>query len=172
MNIRNILIAAGSAVVLTAAATAALASGTVTATAPASVTVLSPTNITKTQDMAFGTVVRPSNASTNTVTLNTSDTVTLSGAGNGSVVASATTSAKFTITAPAATTYSTTQTLTFVEAGLTSVAPSLPVATAGTLGVIPAAGTQEIRYGAQFDMTETTPAQTYTGTLTVTVNYP
>ena len=36
---------------------------------------------------------------------------------------------------------------------------------------IGAAGTQEIRYGGQFDMTPATTAQAYTGTLAVTVNY-
>ena len=43
--------------------------------------------------------------------------------------------------------------------------------TTGTLGTIPAAGVQEIRYGGQFDMGSATPAQAYTGTLSVTVNY-
>ena len=59
MNIRNILIAAGSALALSALAGGALASGSVSATANASVTVVSPTTLTKTQDMVFGTVVRP-----------------------------------------------------------------------------------------------------------------
>jgi hypothetical protein len=173
MNMRNILVAAVAAAALASIGGNALAAGgTISTTAPASVTVLSPTNITKTQDMAFGSVVKPSNASTNTVILSTSDTVSLTGAGNGSIVPSTVTSAKFNITAPAATTYSTTQTLAFSDPGLTGVAPSLPVATTGTLGVIPAGGAQEIRYGAQFDMTASTPVQTYNGTLTVTVNYP
>lgn len=171
MNIRSTLVAAGSAIALSALATSALASGSVSTTANASVTVLSPITITKTQDLVFGQVVRPSNASPNTVTLDTSDTVTLTGLGNGSVVASTTSSAKFNITAPAATTYTTTQALTFAQTGLTSIAASLPVATTGALGTIPPAGIQEIRYGGQFDMTSSTPAQNYTGTLSVTVNY-
>ena len=171
MNIRHILVAAGSAFAFSALATGALASGSVSANANASATVLSPVNLTKTQDLVFGQVVRSSNANPNTVTLNTSDAVTLTGAGNGSVVASTTSSAKFNITAPAATTYTTTQALSFVQAGLTNVAASLPVATNGTLGTIPAAGIQEIRYGGQFDMSAATPAQNYTGTLSVTVNY-
>src|SRR5471032_301017 len=103
MNIRNILIAAGSALALTALATSASASGQVSATANASVTVVSPTTITKTQDMVFGTVVRPT-AGTTTVQLDTSDHVTASGGTGGSVVASTTSSAKFNITVQAATT--------------------------------------------------------------------
>ena len=45
------------------------------------------------------------------------------------------------------------------------------MATTGVLGTIPAAGVQEIRYGGQFDMNASTTAQSYTGTLSVTVNY-
>ena len=47
------------------------------------------------------------------------------------------------------------------------------MATSGTLGTISGAngGSQEIRYGGQFDITAATAAQNYTGTLTVTVNY-
>ena len=171
MNIRNVLIAAGSAVALSALATSAFAGGSVTGTANASATVLSPVSITKTQDLLFGQVVRPSNASSNTVTLDTNNAVTVTGAGNGSVVSSTTSSAKFNITAPAATTYTTVQSLVFTQAGLTNIAASAPVAETGTLGTIPAGGVQAIDYGGQFDMSAATTAQAYTGTLSVTVNY-
>jgi uncharacterized protein YaiE (UPF0345 family) len=170
MSIRNSLIAAGAALALSALATGALASGIVSTSANASVTVVSPTTITKTQDMAFGTVVRPTTGA-NTVTLDTSDHVTLTGAGDGLLINSTTSSAKFNITVQAATTYSLAQTLTFAQAGLTNIAPSTAVATTGTLGTIPAAGTQEIRYGGQFDVTAGTTAQNYTGSLAVTVTY-
>ena len=172
MTIRNVLIAAGATLALSALATSALASGSVQATANATLTVLSPTTVSKTQDMVFGQIVRPSSG-TNTVTLDTNDTVTISGGGNGSVVNSTTSSAKFNVVASAATTFTTTQTLTFVQTGLTNISPSTPVATSGTLGSIPGTngGTQEIRYGGQFDITAATTAQNYTGTLTVTVNY-
>ncbi len=171
MTIRNALIAAGSALVLSTLATAAFAAGSVSATAPASVTILSPITLTKTQDLVFGQVVRPSNANTNTVILDVNNTVTLSGGGNGSMIASTTSSAKFNVSAPAGTTYSTTQGLTFTQTGLTNIGASLPATSAGAPGVIPAAGIQEIRFGGQFDMTSSTPAQNYTGTLSVTVNY-
>ena len=171
MTFRNVLIAAGSAIALAALATGAQASGSIDGTAPASVTVLSPINITKTQNLVFGQVIRPSNANTNTITLDANDTVTITGGGNGSVVASTTSSAKFDITAPAGTTYSTTQTLAFTQSGLTNIAASTPATTNGSAGVIPASGVQEIRYGGQFDMASATPPQNYTGTLSVTVNY-
>ena len=171
MNLRMGLRTAAIAIALSSLAGAALASGNVSATAPASVTVLSPITLTKTQDLQFGQVVRPSNANINTVTLDVNNTVTLSGSGNGSAVASTTSSAKFNIIAPAGTTYTTTQALAFVQTGLTNIAASLPVASTGTLGVVPVAGVQEIRYGGSFDMDSATPAQAYTGTLSVTVNY-
>ena len=162
---------AAVAIILSATASAALASGSVSATAPASVTVLAPVTLTKTQDMAFGQVVRPSNANTNTVILNVNDAVSITGAGNGALIASPTTSAKFNINAPSGTTYTTVQTSSFAQTGLLNISPSLPVATTGVLGTIPVAGVQEIRYGGQFDMNASTTAQSYTGTLSVTVNY-
>jgi hypothetical protein len=170
MNIRNTLIAAGSALALCAASTSAFALSSVQGTANASVTVVAPTAITKTQDMAFGSVVRPT-AGTTTISLDTSDHVTASGGTGGSVIAGATGSAKFNIVVQGATTYSLTQTLSFDQPGLLNIAPTTAVATSGTLGTIPGAGTQEIRYGGQFDMTPATPAQTYTGSLSVTVTY-
>lgn len=172
MNTRHLLLAAGAAITLTFASTGALAAGSASASASASVTILSPMTITKTQDMAFGQIVRPSNASPNTVLLNTSGAVSLTGAGDGSIVAGSTTAAKFNLAAVAGTTYSTTQVLAFTTSGLTGIAASAPVATSGTLGVIPAGGLQEIRYGGQFDITSATPTATYGGTLTVTINYP
>jgi len=171
MTGRKILLAASAAALVSGLATGALASGSVIGTANASATVLSPVAITKTQDLLFGQVVRPSDANTNTVTLDTNNTVTVSGPGNGSTVASTTTSAKFSLTAVGATTYTTTQALVFTQNGLTNVGASLPVAESGTLGTIPAGGTQVLDYGGHFDMSATTPAQAYTGTLTVTVNY-
>ena len=171
MNIRHTVIRIGAGLLLAGLASSAFASGSVQATANATLTVLSPTTLTKTQDMVFGQVVRPSTG-TNTVALDASNNVTISGAGNGSIVASTTSSAKFNVTAAAADTYTTTQTLTFVQTGLTNISAATPVATTGTLGTIGAGGgTQEIRYGGQFDITAATPAQNYTGTLTVTVNY-
>jgi hypothetical protein len=151
MNIRNALLAAGGALAISGLATGAWASGTVSATANATATVISPTTITKTQDMNFGTVVRPTTG--------------------GSVVTSPTTSAKFNIAVQTATNYTLAQTLTFTQSGLTNITPGTAVATTGTLGTVAANGTQEIRYGGSFDIGVATPIQNYTGTLSVTVTY-
>jgi succinate dehydrogenase/fumarate reductase flavoprotein subunit len=169
MNTRHIVLAAGAALALSGLATSAFASGTASATANASVTVLSPTTITKTQDLVFGTVIRPTTTNT-TIAMDANGNVTATG-GNGSIVSSTTSAAKFNITVQAATTYTLASTLSFAQAGLINVAPGAPAATTGAVGTIAAAGTQEIRYGGQFDVTPATTAQAYTGTLSVTVTY-
>ena len=170
MNIRNALIAAGSAIALTSLTTGAMAAS-VPQTAAASVTVISPVTVTKTADMAFGNVVRPITG-TSTITLNTTNTVSESGAGDGSVAPGlATSSARFDVTAPAGTVFTTAQGLAFAQVGLQNVRPSLPQTADGTLGTIPASGVQNIRYGGSFDMNSSTTIQSYTGTLTVTVSY-
>jgi hypothetical protein len=170
MKFRNVLIAAGAAVALTAPA-AAFAAGTVSANANASVTVVTPTTLTKTQDMLFGTVIRPTTG-TATVTLDANDHVTVTNTGAGGATApSISTSAKFNIFSQAQITYSTTETLTFTQPGLLNVGASPPTVTSGNPGVVPAQGTQEIRYGGHFDINQNTTPQQYTGTLAVTVNY-
>ena len=61
--------------------------------------------------------------------------------------------------------------LVFAQPGLTKVSASLPVPASGALGVIPASGVQELRLGGAFELSAATPAQAYTGSLTVTVSY-
>jgi len=175
MKFRNTLVAAASALALSALASSAFAGGTLNASAVSSVTVVSPTTLTKTQDMAFGTVVRPSGASGNTTfKLDTSDHVTATG-GDGSVVASTTNSAKFSLTTTPAITFSTNAVLTFAPAGLINILAGTPVIT-GATGTGPSfnlasSGSAVMTYGGQFDVTPTTTPQTYTGTLAVTVTY-
>jgi hypothetical protein len=179
MTIRNALLAAGSIVALSAFAGGAFAAGSVQATANATLTVLSPTTLTKTQDMLFGTVTRPS-AGTTVVSLDTADTVTVanSGGGDGTVVSSTTSSAKFNLTSAAGISYTTTQVLTFAQTGLTNITATTPAVNTGVLGTLGtpgggagSGGTQILSVGGGFTMTAATQAQPYTGTLTVTVNY-
>ncbi|MBS0335146.1 MAG: hypothetical protein JSS35_20450, partial [Proteobacteria bacterium] len=59
MNFRHMMIRVGAGLLIAALAGSAFAAGTVQATANATLTVLSPTTLTKTQDMAFGQIVRP-----------------------------------------------------------------------------------------------------------------
>ncbi|HLZ75822.1 DUF4402 domain-containing protein [Phenylobacterium sp.] len=172
MKLQNVVPAAVSATVLALSATAASAGGTLTAVATASVTVLAPVTLQATQGLDFGAVTKPGNAGANTITLDAaSNLVTLTGTGDATKVAGAVSVAKFSIVGPAGVTYTTTQNLTFAQPGLTKVSASAPVPASGALGVIPASGMQELRFGGAFDLSAATPVQAYSGSLTVTVSY-
>jgi hypothetical protein len=172
MKLQNVVLAAASATVLALSATAASAGGTLTAVATASVTVLAPVTLQATQGLDFGAVTKPGNAGANTITLDAaSNLVTLTGSGDATKAAGTVSVAKFSIVGPAGVTYTTTQNLTFVQPGLTKVSASMPVAASGALGVIPASGMQELRFGGAFDLSAATPIQAYSGSLTVTVSY-
>ena len=172
MKLQNVVLSAVTATALTLSANAAFAGGSVTATASASVTILAPVTIQATQGLDFGAVTKPGNAGANTVTLDAANSsVTVSGSGDGARAAGAVSVAKFSLIGEAGITYSTTQSLSFTEPGLTRVSVSQPVVGNGAFGVIPASGVQELRFGGAFDLSAATPAQGYTGALQVTVNY-
>jgi len=156
---------------LIALPTAAIAGGSVTATAPVSVTILAPVTLQATQGLAFGSVTKPSGAAGNTVNLDTSGNVTITGGGDASHPVSNATAARFDLIGQAGMTYSTTQSLSFAQQGLTNVTVSAPVAGNGQLGVLPPSGVQELRFGGAFDLSASTPVGSYTGSLSVTVNY-
>ena len=94
-----------------------------------------------TQGLDFGAVTKPGNAGANTVTLDAaSSNVTLSGAGDGARAAGSVSAAKFSLIGQAGITYSTTQSLSFAQPGLTHVSASTPVAGNGALGRDPGLG--------------------------------
>jgi hypothetical protein len=171
MKAQNALLLALAVAALTLSATPASA-GTVSATASVSVTILAPVTLQATQGLDFGAVTRPGNNGANTITLDPANSsVTLTGTGDGARAAGSVSPAKFSLVGEAGITYSTTQSLSFAQPGLTRVSVSMPVAGNGSLGVIPASGMQELRFGGAFDLDAATPAQAYTGSLAVTVNY-
>ena len=177
MKLRNILIAAGSALAVSAAlAGSAFAAGTLNASAVSSVIVVSPTTLTKTQDMNFGTVVRPSGANGNTTfIMDASNNLTKTG-GDGTIVSGSTTSAKFSLVTTPTVAFTPSAVLTFAPAGqLINIAAGTPLVTgatgAGPTFTLAANGTAMLSYGGQFDVTPTTVPQTYTGTLAVTITY-
>ena len=170
MELQKAFLGSATVLAVTLAASGATA-GTVTATAPASVLILAPVTVTATQGLAFGTVVRPGNAASNTVSLDADGRITISGDGDAAAGATAVSAAKFDVAGDPGIQYSTSQTLQFVQAGLSNVSVTAPVATSGAFGVIPPSGVQELRFGGAFQVSATTPAQAYTGSLTVTVNY-
>lgn len=153
------------------AATSALAAGSVVQTASASASINVFVSMSGTQNLAFGTIVKPGNANPNTVSVSNNGTRSISGAGDGSLGAGSPTQAIFSLTAPAGTTYTTSGSLTMTPAGLDNVTANTPSVTSGTLGTVPAGGIQDLNVGGSFDVTAATPAQSYTGTLTLTVDY-
>lgn len=158
------------ALALAAAPTAALA-GSVSATATVSVNILAPVTLQATQGLSFGAVTKPGNAGANIVTLDPDGKVTVTGTGDATHPAGGVSAAKFSLIGQPGMTYSTSQSLTFAQSGLSNVTVSAPVAGNGTLGVIPATGAQELRYGGGFELSAATPLGAYTGALSVTVNY-
>jgi hypothetical protein len=173
MTFNRVLIGAAALAATAGMATGALAAGTVTANATATATIVSPVSLAVTQNMAFGSIVRPLNGS-NTVAIGTNNDVTLSGGGDATIVVAGTkTSAKFTINAPAGQTYTPSAVLT-MNGGLTGVlAGATPVVDSGSVGALGAAATsQVITYGGQFDVTSSTNPQLYSGTLALTISYP
>src|SRR5205085_9796200 len=109
------------ALALVAIPSVAFAGGSVSATAPVSVVILAPVTLQATQGLDFGSVTKPATAAANTVTLDTSGTVTISGPGDATHAAGAVSAAKFNLIGQAGVTYSTTQSLTFDQPGLTHV---------------------------------------------------
>lgn len=153
-------------------ATGALAAGTVSASATATATIVSPVTLGVTQNLQFGSIVRPLSG-TNTIVIDTSNNVTKTGAGDATIVVAGTkTSAKFTINAPAGQTYTPSATLTMT--GLNNVlAGATPTVDSGSVGALGAASTaQVITYGGQFDVSSSTTPQLYSGTLALVITYP
>ena len=176
MKLRNSLVAVGSALAVSALATGAFAAGTLNASAVSSVIVVSPTTLTKTQDLNFGTVVRPTGANGNTTfIMDTANNISKSG-GDGTIVAGSTTSAKFSLVTTPGIAFTPSAVLTFAPVGqLINIAAGTPAITgatgAGPTFNLAANGTAMLSYGGQFDVTPSTVPQTYTGTLAVTITY-
>ena len=175
-------IALATAVLAIAAASAASAAE-VTATATATATIIAPGQITKTRDLKFGTIVKPSSG-TNTVTVASAAaaaaTPTVSGGGNGLVPTSGQASAAtFRLVGSPGQLYTVTgNALTFTSAAgnLSSVGSESPVSAANTLNTLPGSsastpGVDDLYVGGHFDITSATAPATYTGTLSLTVNF-
>ncbi|WP_374468538.1 DUF4402 domain-containing protein [Phenylobacterium sp.] len=187
-TLRNLLIAAGSAVALASLATAAAAqtpSGPANpaptpkqADAQMSVTIQSPLTVTKDSDLAFGTLIKPVSGNALPVTLASS---------NGQVTynnqTTSGTPAVFTVTSSAGTTF----TPTYTASGAITSLPGFAVLTptgaqgadapgglTGNMGQMAIGAnttTRELRYGATFNLGPAVPPGLYSGNLNVTVNY-
>jgi hypothetical protein len=168
----KILLAVGAAVSALGVSSSVSAAGSVVQTSPVTLNVATAINLTRTTSMAFGTVIKPSNANTNTVVLSNAGVITVTGTGDGSFVSATPHSqAVFSLVAPAGTTYSSLTGLAMTPALTNAAATATPSTTTGVYGTVPAGGVQDLNVGGQFDMNAATTVQAYTGTLSLTVNY-
>jgi hypothetical protein len=138
--------------------------------------IMQPISIEKDNDLAFGSVVKPTSG-TNTITVPVdSDDAEISGGGNGALAASATGNADFTVTGEGGSTYSISTPATFnmtrvsgSETLTVTLAASDPT---GTLSnAAGAEGTDTFTVGGSFDVASTTVIGSYTGSFNVTVAY-
>ena len=174
MKLRIALAAATAATVAAMSAQAAPVSQSTSASA----TIVAPNSVTASRSLQFGTIAKPTSGS-NTVTVasaaTNAGTPTLSGGGNASIPTTGqATAATFRILGTAGQTYSiTTNTLDFPTAGanLTGIGSESAAAASGTLNTLPGTGQDDLFIGGHFDISPTTAVNTYSGTLSLTVNF-
>lgn len=158
---------------------AAYAQASANVDATGSTRILQAISIAKDSDLQFGSIVRPSTAGTNTVAVSTANGRTLTGTGGGALASGGTVSAAaFTVTGEGGQTFSITPAATFtMNRTSPSGGGSITVTTAvdagsGTLGgSIGSTGTKSFNVGGSFDVSNTTPTGTYSGTFNVVVAY-
>ncbi|MBU1378099.1 MAG: DUF4402 domain-containing protein [Alphaproteobacteria bacterium] len=174
MKFRLTLLAAVAATVAATTASAA----TVSANAVANATIVAPATMTATRTLEFGTIAKPTTG-VSTITVNSgaaaSVTPVLSGAGNAFVpTAGQARAATFRLVGtPNQAIAVNTTSLNFTNQGgnFTNVGPQSPVASVGTLTQLPAGGMDDFFVGGHFDISPTTTAQAYTGTLTLAIDF-
>lgn len=158
--------------VLAALASPALAQNSATATASASTTIIQPISISKSTDLAFGTIVKPSSG-TSTVSVSTAGVRSITGT---AVAANATgvSRALFNVTGEGASVFSISVPSSF---NMTSGANSLVVSTTASAasatlsGSLGAQGSASFGVGGSFLLASNTASGAYSGNFVVTVTY-
>jgi hypothetical protein len=148
------------------------------ATATAEANIVAPNQVTVARNLQFGSIAKPTTGS-NTVTVASAAsgaaTPTLSGGGNAFIPTSGlAAAATFHIAGTAGQTYTVTNsTLAFPGAGvnLTGIGSESAVAASGVLNTLPGSGQDDLYVGGHFDISTTTGVATYSGTLSLTVNF-
>ena len=164
------------ALTISAVASTALAQASSTQNTTGSTRIVQPIALTKTSDLAFGTVVRPTSG-TNTVAINeTTGARSLAGGGNAATAPSTTSRAAYSVAGEGAQTFSITVPSTFDmtrSGGSETLAVTLTsTATSGTIsGSLGSAGSASFGVGGSFPVASTTVSGNYIGTFDVTVAY-
>ncbi len=154
-----------------AAAAATGGGGTLSAVATARVTVLAPTAIGESHALSFSAVIRPGAGRADLVSIDAGDNVTVGGSRAPHILHPAATSGVLAIAGPPYTAYTLTQTLRPGGAGAGWLAAASVQATSGVAGLLPASGTQEVRYGGALRIDPTMPPGGYQDYLQVTASY-
>ncbi|RYF99317.1 MAG: DUF4402 domain-containing protein [Caulobacteraceae bacterium] len=155
-----------------AVASPALAQSSATVTVNSTGRIISPMTLSKTADLAFGTIIKP-NAGNGTVTIASgADTVAVTGTGTASMGTAS--RAKFTVGGEGGQTYSVTVPATMTMSnGSNNITVNLtPSATTGTLsGSLGGNGTQTFQVGGNFSLASTQATGAYAGSFNVTTAY-
>jgi hypothetical protein len=164
----------GAVSALTGLASTAYAQNSATATATGSATIIQPISITKTADLGFGTVVKPTDT-TATVTVSNAGARSISG-GNAAFTANSTGvgAASFTVQGEGNSAISVTVPANFtMSAGTNSlVVTTTNTGASGNLsGTIGNQGSFIVGVGGSFPLQTNTPSGAYSGNLVVSVAY-
>ena len=154
-------------------ATSVSAQSSATSTTSATTTIYQPISIANTALLAFGQVVKPATAGTNTVTVSAAGVRSLSGGGTAALGAGAVTAAAYTATGEGGQTFSISAPGFNMASGANTLAvtPLLSSATGTLSGAFGAAGTGTFSVGGSFPVADTTVSGAYSGNLVVTIAY-
>lgn len=168
-------IAAGLSAVstLTGLASTAYAQNSASATATGSATIVQAISITKTADLGFGTIVKPTTGTSTISVSNTGNSRTISGGNAVGANTAGVTSASFLIQGEGGAAIS----VNVPNFNMTSGSNTLAVtttntgATAGLSGSLGGSGSLVLGVGGSFPLASSTPSGAYSGSLVVTASY-
>jgi hypothetical protein len=166
----------GGAALAALASSPALAQSSASATATGSVTIIQALTISKTANLGFGSIVKPTNANNNTITVSaTGNSRSITGTGNA-VGANNTgvTSAAFLVQGEGAQHFTVTANNFNMTSGSNTLAVTVvnPTGTTGLLsGALGTLGSLVMGFGGSFTLSSATPSGAYSGNLVVQVAY-
>ena len=159
---------------LAALATPALAQNSATATAAGSATIIQPIAVTKTADLGFGKIVKPTTGTSTIAVTSTGNSRSITGGNAVAADALGVTSAAFNVTGEGAQVFNISVPTTFAMTSGTNtlVVTTTQSATSATLsGSIGTAGSQSFGVGGSFPLATSAVSGAYTGNFVVTVAY-
>jgi hypothetical protein len=169
---RKLLLAGAAAAALASVASSAFAQASATGTATASITIFQPISVTKTADLAFGRVIRPSSGNTTIYTIDATSGATSTSGGDGIFTAGggATGRAAFSVHGEGGQAFNITADSSVTNGGVTI--NLVRSATTGTLdGTLGSTGTATFGVGGNVTLSSASPTGTKSGTFNVTVTY-